>query len=66
MFFGATKNREDNPETFFGTVSEHRKVIIMRSSEIMNLDTGPMERKWQNQGPYVDHRHFGFFGIRGD
>ena len=42
MFFGATKNREDNLETFFGTVSKHRKVIIEGSSGIMNFDMGPM------------------------
>ena len=45
MFFGAIKNREDDPETFFGTVSKHRKVIIEGSSGIMNFDMGPMERK---------------------
>ena len=44
MFFGAIKNREDNPETFFGTVSKHRKVIIEGSSGIMNFDMGPMEK----------------------
>ena len=45
MFFGAIKNREDNLETFFGTVSKHRKVIIEGSSGIMNFDMGPTERK---------------------
>ena len=45
MFFGATKNREDNLETFFGTVSKHGKVIIEGSSGIMNFDMGPMGRK---------------------
>ena len=45
MFFGATKNREDNLETFFGTVPKHRKVIIEGSSGIMNFDMGPMGRK---------------------
>ena len=58
MFFGATKNREDNLETFFGTVSKHRKVIIEGSSGIMNFDMGPMERKSQNQAPYAGHRQF--------
>ena len=56
MFFGATKNREDNLETFFGTVSKHRKVIIEGSSGIMNFDMGPMGRKYKNKAPYVGHR----------
>ena len=42
MFFGTIKKTDENPETFFGTVSKHRKVIIERSSGIMNFDRGPM------------------------
>ena len=45
MCFGTIKKTDENPGTFFGTVSKHRKVIMEGSSGIMNFDMGAMERK---------------------
>ena len=61
-FFGTTDASNDN----LVKVSRHRKVIVEGSSGIVNFGVGPMRKTLQNQAPYVDHRHFHFFGTRVD